>query len=429
MSERYINSELLLERAVKSIPLGSQTFSKSVTQFPYGVSPYFARNAKGAELWDVDGNHYVDFINGLLSVSIGYADEAVNSAVKKQIDQGVTFSLSHELEVEVAEKLIELVPCAEMVRFGKNGTDSTSAAVRLARAYTKKEMVLVCGYHGWQDWYIGSTTRNLGVPEATQSLTKVFKYNDRDSFDALVQQYKGQIAAVIMEPMNIEYPKQGFLEHIREVTACEDIVLVFDETITGCRFSKGGAQELFGVTPDLATFGKGIGNGFPLSAVMGKREIMLLMQDIFYSGTFAGETSSLAAASAVLDKVINDNVCGHLERLGTALQEQLNTLISTHSLADVVDCVGHPSWSFIVFKGTDTITPFEMKTLYMQEMFKSGILTLGTHNLSFSHTEAHIARLLESYDQLFELLKVCIERQTVEGVLDCEVLVPLFKVR
>lgn len=429
MSERYINSEKLLERAVKSIPLGSQTFSKSITQFPHGVSPYFARDAKGAELWDVDGNHYVDFINGLLSVSIGYADEAVNRAVKDQIDRGVTFSLSHELEVEVAEKLIKLVPCAEMVRFGKNGTDSTSAAIRLARAYTKRDVVLVCGYHGWQDWYIGSTTRNLGVPEITQSLTKVFKYNDINSFDELVKQYKGKIAAVIMEPMNIEYPKQGFLEHIREVTSTEDIVLVFDETITGCRFSKGGAQELFDVTPDLATFGKGIGNGFPLSAVMGKQKIMQLMEDIFYSGTFAGETSSLAAASVVLDKVIDDDVCGHLERLGSELKEELNKLIVRHNLADVVDCVGHPSWSFIVFKGTDTITSFEMKTLYMQEMFKSGILTLGTHNISFSHNTAHIAQLLKSYEQFFGLLKECISKQTVESVLDCEVLVPLFKVR
>ncbi|KHT52254.1 aminotransferase class III-fold pyridoxal phosphate-dependent enzyme [Vibrio sinaloensis] len=429
MSERYVNSEKLLERAVKAIPLGSQTFSKSVTQFPHGVSPYFAQNAKGAELWDVDGNHYVDFINGLLSVSIGYADNEVNRAVKEQIDKGVTFSLSHELEVEVAEKLIKLVPCAEMVRFGKNGTDSTSAAIRLARAYTKKDMVLVCGYHGWQDWYIGSTTRNLGVPEVTQSLTKVFKYNDVDSFDELVKQFKGQIAAVIMEPMNIEYPKQGFLEHIREVTAEEGIVLVFDETITGCRFSKGGAQELFDVTPDLATFGKGIGNGFPLSAVMGKQKIMQLMEDIFYSGTFAGETSSLAAASVVLDKVMNADVCGHLERLGTELKDQLNKLIARYNLADVVDCVGHPSWSFIVFKGADNITPFEMKTLYMQEMFKSGILTLGTHNLSFSHNAVHIAQLLKSYEQFFELLKECIAKQTVENVLDCEVLVPLFKVR
>lgn len=429
MSVRYLKSEQLLERAQKAIPLGAQTFSKSITQFPYGVSPYFAAKAKGATLWDVDGNEYLDFMNGLLSVSIGYADDAINAAVKQQLDNGVTFSLSHQLEVEVAEKLIELVPCAEMVRFGKNGTDSTSAAIRLARAYTEKDLVLVCGYHGWQDWYIGSTSRNLGVPESTQDLTKVFKYNDKESFDSLVEQYCGQIAAVIMEPMNVEHPQPGFLEHIREVTANENIVMVFDETITGCRFAQGGAQELFGVTPDLATFGKGIGNGFPLSAVMGKKDIMMLMEDVFYSGTFAGETAALAAANVVLNKVKNEGVCQHLHDLGSELKSRLQNLICAHQLEEYVDCVGHPSWSFATFKGTDKITPFEMKTLYMQEMFKAGVLTLGSHNLSFAHTSAHIDKLLESYDYFFKKLAECIERGRITDQLECDVLVPLFKVR
>lgn len=429
MSDRYSNSEQLLERALKSIPLGSQTFSKSMTQFPHGVSPYFAKKAKGARLWDVDGNEYIDFINGLLSVSIGYADGAILEAVKQQIDNGVTFSLSHQLEIEVAEKLIDLVPCAEMVRFGKNGSDSTSAAIRLARAYTQKDVVLVCGYHGWQDWYIGSTTRNLGVPEATRSLTQVFKYNDIASFDTLVEQFKGQIAAVIMEPMNVEYPASGFLEHIRRVTKDENIVMVFDETITGCRFAKGGAQELFCVIPDLATFGKGIGNGFPLSAVMGKKEIMSLMEDIFYSGTFAGETSSLAAANVVLDKVKNEGVCEHLETLGLELKQRVLKLIAQYDLEDYLDCVGHPSWSFLLFKGSKDITAFEMKTFYMQEMFKVGILTFGTHNLSFAHTSEDIDSLLKHYEEFFMSLSECIKSGQLVDRLECDVLVPLFKVR
>ena len=429
MSKRYQKSESLLEQALKVIPLGSQTFSKSTTQFPLGVSPFFAKKAKGASIWDADGNEYIDFINGLLSVSIGYADTEVNNAVKSQLDCGVTFSLSHELEIEVAKKLVNLVPCAEMVRFGKNGTDSTSAAIRLARAYTKKDLVLVCGYHGWQDWYIGTTSRSLGVPASTQSLTKVFQYNDLDSFDQLIQKYRGEIAAVIMEPMNVAYPAPGFLEHIRSVTERESIVMVFDETITGCRFSKGGAQELFNVTPDLATFGKGIGNGFPLSAVMGKREIMMLMEDIFYSGTFAGETSSLAAANVVLDKVANQNVCDHLEKMGLTLQAGVIELIKKYKLEHVVDCIGHPSWSFITFKDASNITPFEMKTYFMQEMFKMGILTFGSHNLSFAHTSKHIDILIEAYDIFFEMLSKAINNGSVVTELDTEVLVPLFKVR
>jgi len=429
MSQRYSASEKLLERALKAIPLGSQTFSKSMTQFPYGVSPYFAKKGKGALIWDVDGNEYIDFINGLLSISIGYSDDDINNAVKTQLESGVSFSLSHSLEVEVAEKLIDLVPCAEMVRFGKNGTDSTSAAIRLARAFTKKDIVLVCGYHGWQDWYIGSTSRNLGVPESTQSLTKVFKYNDLESFDQLIHDYKDQIAAVIMEPMNVEFPKIGFLEHIREVTKNENIVMVFDETITGCRFSPGGAQELFNVIPDLATFGKGIGNGFPLSAVMGRKDIMKLMEDIFYSGTFAGETSSLAAANVVLDKVKNDNVCGHIAEMGEYLISNIKVLIDKHSLHNIVGCTGHPSWSFITFSDYDCTTSFEIKTLYMQEMFKRGFLSFGSHNLSFSHTKEHIDALLKAYNDFFVLLKCSLENGDITARLDCDVLVPLFKVR
>lgn len=429
MTERYLNSELMLERALKVIPLGSQTFSKSTTQFPHGVSPYFAKKAKGARIWDVDGNEYIDFINGLLSVSIGYADKDITESVQRQIENGVTFSLSHQLEIEVAEKLVDLIPCAEMVRFGKNGTDSTSAAIRLARAYTGKDIVLVCGYHGWQDWYIGSTSRSLGVPKATQQLTHTFKYNDIASFDALIEQYRDQIAAVIMEPMNVAFPQEGFLEHIRSVTTDQNIVMIFDETITGCRFSKGGAQELFGVTPDLATFGKGIGNGFPLSAVVGKKEIMRLMEDIFYSGTFAGETSSLAAATVVLDKIKNDKVCDYLAELGSYLMQGTKVLIEKYDLEKVVDCIGHPSWSFIIFKGTEQLTADQMKTLYVQEMFKAGILSLGSHNLSFAHTRKDIDELHKVYEVFFKLLKACVDKGDLENKLDCEVLVPLFKVR
>lgn len=429
MSTRYQKSEEFLEHARKVIPLGSQTFSKSITQFPHGVSPYFIKKGKGARVWDIDDNEYIDFINALLSVSIGYADEDVNNAVEMQIKNGVTFSLSHPLEAEVAEKIIELVPCAEMVRFGKNGTDATSAAVRLARAYTGKDTILVCGYHGWQDWYIGSTSRNLGVPESTQALTKTFTYNDRCSFDEVIHKCKGNIAAVVLEPMNTSYPDSGFLEYIRDVTRKENIVLIFDETITGCRFAPGGAQELFGVTPDLATFGKGIGNGFPLSAVMGNEEIMSLMEDIFYSGTFAGETASLAAASVVLDKVKDEGVCQHLEKIGTYLLTSLNQLIRKHHLEAVVSTAGHPSWSFVVFKDTSSITSFEIKTLFMQEMFKRGILTFGSHNLSFSHSIDDINYLMESYDDFFSQLRVCIDNNNIRDLLDCEVLEPLFKVR
>lgn len=429
MSKRYNKSEELLKRALKTIPLGSQTFSKSKTQFPLGVSPYFIERGKGARVWDIDGNEYLDFMNALLCISLGYADKEVNSAVKEQINKGVSFSLSNRLEVEVSEMLVEMVPCAEMVRFGKNGTDATSAAIRLARAYTGKEIVLVCGYHGWQDWYIGSTSRNLGVPECTKELTKVFQYNNVKSIESLLNKYSGKVAAIIMEPMNVEYPKDGFLQKVRTLATSNGAVLIFDETITGCRFSKGGAQELFKVTPDLATFGKGLANGFPLSAVMGKKEIMMLMEDIFYSGTFAGETVSLAAAKTVLNRIEKENIPEKIKEVGQYLLDELEKLIIKHKLNNILSVAGHPSWSFLVFSDTSDISSLEIKTYYFQEIFKRGILTLGTHNLSDSHTMGDIDLLMLVYDEVFGLIHKKISTSTLISSLECNALEPLFKVR
>ena len=192
--KRYANSEAYLDRATQVIPLGSQTFSKSITQYPVGVSPLALARGKGSRVWDVDGHEYLDFVNALLAVSLGYADPDVDRAVTEQLALGTIFSLPHPLEAEVAELICECVPSAEMVRFGKNGSDATAGAVRLARAYTNRDHVLVCGYHGWQDWFIGSTPRNRGVPEATRALTHAFPYNDLSALSALMDKYAGTVA-------------------------------------------------------------------------------------------------------------------------------------------------------------------------------------------------------------------------------------------
>ena len=187
----YKKSEALLARAEKSIPLGTQTFSKSKTQFPYGISTYFIERGEGRRVWDVDGNEYIDFINGLAAITLGYNDPDVNAAVQTQLTKGTIFSLAHPIEMEVAEKICEMVPCAEKVRFGKNGSDATSGCIRLARAYTGREHVLVCGYHGWQDWYIGSTARHIGVPECTRELTHSFDFNDIESLKTKLEELDG----------------------------------------------------------------------------------------------------------------------------------------------------------------------------------------------------------------------------------------------
>jgi len=423
----FEQSNALLEQALKTVPLASQTFSKSLLAFPQGVSPYFAEKAQGCTLVDVDGNQYCDFMNALLCISLGYCDEQVNGAVKQQIDQGSIFSLPHKLESEVAEKLCEFIPCAEQVRFGKNGSDATSAAIRLARAYTGRDHIGVCGYHGWQDWYIGSTSRDLGVPEQTKALTHTFAYNNIQSLEAILSQH--QLAAVIMEPMNLYYPQNDFLQQVRDLCTQHNTVLIFDETITGFRFDIGGAQSLFGVTPDLATFGKGMANGFPISAVVGKQKIMNLMNDIFFSGTFGGDTIALAAAKATIDKMQRQQVLKHIHHLGSYLISELNHLIEQHQLADYFSCEGHPSWSFLVAKDGKNHDVWTIKTYLMQQLISLGFISNGSHNLSYAHQMADINNLLDAYQQILPSIKQLDEAGELTNALNCAPMQPIFKVR
>jgi len=424
---RYEKSEEFLQRALNSIPLASQTFSKSLTQYPQGVSPFFIERGLGSRVWDVDGNEYIDFVNSLLSVTLGYCDKDVDNAVNTQLHNGVTFSLPHKLEMEVAEKLIDLIPCAEKVRFGKNGTDVTSAAIRIARAHTKREHIAVCGYHGWQDWYIGSTTRDLGVPRSVKHLTHKFEFNNIESLRMILENHK--VACVILEPMNIEYPKNHFLSKVKKMTHENGALLIFDEMITGFRFSLGGAQKKFGVIPDIATFGKGIANGFPLSAVVGSDKVMKNVEEIFFSGTFGGETLSLAAASAVIEKYKSHNVVKHFEEVGEYLINQLQKLIKKEDLGDFLSILGHPSWSFLQFKQQESYTVLEMKTFMLQEIFRRGVLTLGSHNISFSHTKEDIDKLIDVYSDVLPMVKKHVVNRTLLESIQGEILKPLFKVR
>lgn len=428
-SARYAKSEAALERALRTIPLGAQTFSKSITQFPRGVSPYFAARAKGSRTWDVDGNEYADFINALCSVTLGHADEDVNGAVEKQLMDGTIFSLSHALEAECAERIVRLVPCAEKVRFGKNGSDATSGAIRIARAATGRDHVLVCGYHGWQDWYIGSTARNLGVPEATRSLTHTFPYDDLPALGALLATLKGQVAAVILEPMNVRFPSKGYLDGVQRLTREAGAVLIFDETITGFRYARGGAQELLGVTPDLCTLGKGIANGFPLSAVAGRADLMAYMEEVFFSFTMGGEALSLAAACAAMDKLEREPVTETMAARGKDVMAGAQTLVEKHGLTGVLSLAGHPSWSFLLMSDQPNASAFELKTLFLQEVFARGVLTLGTHNMSYAHTAADVSELLAAYDETFAVMAEALAENDLLTRLRCEPLQPLFKVR
>jgi len=429
MSERFMRSEEMLERALRTIPLGTQTFSKSRTQYPYGVSPYFVTRAAGSRVWDIDGNEYLDFVNSLAAVTLGYSDPDVTAAVQLQLEDGVIFSLPHPLEVEVAERVVEMVPCAEKVRFGKNGSDATSGAVRVARAFTGRDHVLACGYHGWQDWYIGATARNLGVPACVGALTHIFPYNDLDALRTLFSEYRDGIACVIMEPMNVVEPLEGYLESVLEMAHENGALLVFDETVTGFRYSNGGAQELFGVTPDLATFGKGIANGYPLSVVCGRADVMDLLEEVFFSFTFGGETLSLAAGMATMGKLQREPVVATLARVGSEVMKGLRERIAAHGCESFLAVSGHPSWSFLSILDAGGYTSWDIKTLFLQEMIARGILMLTTHNISYAHSAEDVARLLNAYDEVLPVLAEAVGEGTLQARLEAQPLVPLFKIR
>ena len=423
----FTQSEQWLKRAELTIPLGSQTFSKSRTQYPVGISPLYIAKAKGAEVIDLDGNSYIDLVNALASVTLGYQHHGIDKAIRKQLRKGISFSLPGKMEAEVSEKLVQMIPSAEMVRFGKNGSDATSAAIRISRAYTGKDHIAVCGYHGWQDWFIGSTSRNKGVPKQVADLTHVFRYNDIQSLEKLFSEFS--IAAVIMEPMNTSFPENYFLGKVKDLTSKNGSVLIFDETITGFRFSAGGAQELFGVTPDLSTFGKGIANGMPLSAIVGRREIMMEMENVFFSGTFGGELLSLAAANYVIDKVEAGEVIQPLEEIGKKLSTRIEEIIQINGLSETISLSGHKTWQFLNWTPTNGYSANEIKTYFMQEIFHEGVLVLASHNVSLAHKKREIDRISKGYEIALSKLKAVIESGKLRESLRAQPLVPLFKVR
>ena len=240
----------------------------------------FVDSGKGAVVKDIDGNEYIDYVMGLLPIVLGYCDPDVDNQIIKQINNGITFSLATKLEYELSKKLIRLIPSAEMVRFGKNGSDATSAAIRLARAYTQRDKIAVAGYHGWHDWYIGSTTRDLGVPESVKKLTYKFSLNNLILLKEKL--YTNEFAAVILEPALYIKDIENILLELRSITKKTRTLLIFDEIISGFRIHIGGAQSKYNVIPDLSTFGKSMANGMPISAIVGRKNIMKYMNEIFF---------------------------------------------------------------------------------------------------------------------------------------------------
>ena len=404
MKKKFTKSNKFLKLVEKNIPLASQTFSKSKLFLPFGKSPLFLKKGVGCYVYDVDNNKYIDLISGLLSVSLGYNIKTINNEIIKQLKRGITLSLPSLLENKLAKKIINEIPSAEMVRFAKNGSDVTSAAIRLSRMFTNKKIVLTCGYHGWHEWYIGRTSMNAGIPKEMFQNTKTFKYNDINSFERVFKKNKEKIAAVILEPMNIEWPDIEFLKKIRAMCSKNNTILIFDEICTGFRFSLGGAQKLFGVTPDLTTLGKGMGNGFPISALAGKRKIMKYCSKIFFSSTFGGETLSLVSAISVIDYIKKNNVIKKINTLGNKIITEISDHLIKNKI-DYIDIKGHPSWSFFIFKNYKNYSKETLKTYFLEKSIEKGLLTFGTNNLNYSHKSKDVTKIINIYKNILNDIK------------------------
>lgn len=417
----------LSARAEAVIPGGSQTFSKGPTQFVQGVAPAFLQRGRGSHVWDVDDREYIDYPMALGPVILGYDEPAVTRAVRRQLADGPTFSLPHPIEVETAELLTEVIPCAEMVRFAKNGSDATTAAVRLARAVTGREVIVCCGFHGWHDWYIGTTTRSAGVPEAVRALTHPFIYNHLESLERVFAEHQGRVAAVILEPMGVEAPQPEFLEGVCDLAHREGAVLIFDEILTGFRLALGGAQEYFGVVPDLACVGKSMANGFPLAALVGRRELMRRFEDVFFSCTFGGEALSLAAATATITYMRRHDVIPALWAKGRVLQDGYTRLAATSGLERRTRCAGLPPRTVIQFTDDAGRDDLELKSLFQQECITRGVLFSGLQNICFRHSEADLTRTLTVYGEALAIVADAIAKSDVRKRLQGPPVQPVFR--
>lgn len=412
------NQEKLWKKAVKLMPRGTQTMSKCPDQFVDGVYPKFIKKAKGAYMWDLDGDKYLDFMCGLGPIILGYNHKRTNDAVKNQIKDGMIFSLPTVLEQELAQLIVDTVPCAEQVRFAKNGTDVDLAAVRIARSYTDKEKILKCGYHGWGDWH-GITLRPYGIPSCLKDVIDEFEYNNLDSLEKLLK--KGDVAGVIMEAQALTAPEPGFLEGVRKLTTKYGAILIFDEVVTGFRWGLGGAQEHYGVTPDLCCLGKAMANGMPLSAIAGKKEFMQELNHAFFSMTFGGECLSLAASIETIEELKTKDY-GYIWKLGNMLDKGIKDTAEKHGLD--INFAGSAPRHNLTFSDTyeDSVG---MKAVFYQEMVKQKILFSSVLYIQFSHTEDDIIKTIEASDKAFKFVKDNINN--LDNVLEGKKSVEIFR--
>uniref|UniRef100_A0A7C2P280 Aminotransferase class III-fold pyridoxal phosphate-dependent enzyme n=1 Tax=Schlesneria paludicola TaxID=360056 RepID=A0A7C2P280_9PLAN len=429
---RVPRSMALYARALELIPGGTQLVSRRPDRHAQGVSPVYAASAQGARFRDVDGFEYIDWISGIGAILLGYADPIVDAAVREQIARGTIYSVNHELEVELAEELCRSIPCAEMVRYAKCGGEACAMAVRIARGVTGRDRILFCGYHGWHDWYLAANLdaanslnahlfpgiEPIGVPQSLAGTAVPFPYGDPNALGELLDRHRGTIAAVILEPLRSEWPPEGYLADVARLAAAHGAILIFDEVSTGLRFGPGGAQGRLGVTPDMAVFAKSLSNGYPMAAVVGRREVMQPAARMFISSTYWSDTIGLQAALTTLREVRRRDVAAQLQAFGAKLKEGLNRAAQTSGCpvrATGIDL--HPRLEFDL---ADTSLRSQATTLYIQEMAKRGCHGYASFYLNAAQGDAELSQTCAAALATFGIIREALERGTLADRLECD---------
>lgn len=414
----FSNSDRLRRRAHELVPGGCHTYAKGDDQYPI-LSPGFIRRGKGCRVWDADGHEYIEYGMGNRAVGLGHAYEPVLDEVRKALEDGCNFTRPASIEVECAETFLASVPTAEMVKFCSDGSDATSGAIKLARAYTGRDLIARCADHPFfstDDWFIGTTPVDAGVPEAVKRLTLQFRYGDLEDAAQMFRSHPGQIAALILEPAREQDPPPGYLQDLLELCHSNGALLILDEMITGFRWHSGGAQQLYGVTPDLSCFGKAIANGFSVSALAGKREFMRLggleqtdfPRVFLLSTTHGAETHALAAAIATMNIYRNEPVIEHLYRQGERLAGGLNEVIRHRKLENFFRIAGRANCLFFAALDHNGEPSQEFRTLMLQETIRRGILAPSLV-VSYTHTDNDIDQTIEAFDAALEVYAMAIE--------------------
>lgn len=418
------------------IPGGAHTYTKGDDQFPSNA-PRMIERGSGAYVFDRDRNRYLDMTMGLTSVVLGHAYEPVLEAVRTELEKGVNFQRPATIEREFAEMLDELFPWFDQFKFAKNGSTVTTAAVKLARAYTGRAKVALCGDHdffSYDDWFIGTTVMDRGVPDAYKELSVTFPYGDLDAVEQMFQQHEEEIACLILEPVTYHEPPANYLTDLKELCHRHGALLILDEIITGFKWDLRGAQNVYDVEPDLATFGKSIANGFSVDLLAGREEIMKLgglnhdQERVFLVSTTNGaETHGLAAAKRTIQEIDEHNVVQHRRDLGRQLKQGINRLAEEKGLEEYVEVIGFPALPLLKTRGPDGHSSREFGTLLQQELIRKNVLAQSLLTVSYAHGQEELNKLLDRFDHALDVYGRAIEDGSTEAYLDAPPTQPVFR--